>query len=155
MEFWTRFLTLQAFTAITYHGPCQILCFSDGRCFVIKEKFLSASAQDILRQNDIPFVIQKTLWCDSNKSLPFMHTWYHFSFLAYLNIFSCHIFYLFSQYLTFIFLVYHSIKLSIIQRLFIQWISIQVLSSHFQPFYSISIISNLCLIVQFEEFIYL
>lgn len=88
MKFWTRFLTLQALTAITYHGPCQILCFRDGRCFVIKEKFLSASAQDILRQNDIPFVIQKTLRCDSNKSLPFMHTWYHFSFFAYLNKFS-------------------------------------------------------------------
>lgn len=88
MKFWTRFLTLQALTAITYHGPCQILCFRDGRCFVIKENFLSASAQDILRQNDIPFVIQKTLRCDSNKSLPFMHTWYHFSFFAYLNKFS-------------------------------------------------------------------
>lgn len=88
MKFWTRFLTLQALTAITYHGPCQILCFRDGRCFVIKEKFLSASAQDILRQNDIPFVIQKTLRCDSNKSLPFMHTRYHFSFFAYLNKFS-------------------------------------------------------------------
>lgn len=117
MEFWTRFLTLQAFTAITYHGPCQILCFRDGRCFVIKEKFLSASAQDILRQNDIPFVIQKTLRCDSNKSLPFMHTWYHFSFLAYLNKFSRHIFYPFPQYPTFF--LSASYKSSIIQRLYI------------------------------------